>query len=127
MIPIVLDIGGIRVAGELLETPPARALAARLPLELAMDRWGDEYYGSLGAPLGSFPGARVELLEVGDLAYWEPGNALCLFFGLTPASTGSKPQAASPVFPVGRAEADWAAVRALGRRITVRVGSQSGS
>lgn len=125
MTAIILEIGGVRLEGELLETEPARELASRLPLEVRMDRWGDEYYGSLGAPLGAFCGAKVELLEVGDLAYWEPGNALCLFFGPTPASRGPEPQAASPVHPLGRARGDWAAVKALGGRVVARLNASS--
>ncbi len=119
---VILEIGGVRLVGRLLEAPAASALARRLPLELSAERWGDEYYGDIGEGLGSFSGAKIELLEVGDLAYWEPGNALCLFFGPTPASRGSKPQAASPVFRVGRLEGDWPAVKALGRSVRIRLG-----
>jgi len=41
-------------------------------------------------------------VEVGDVAYWPQGEALCLFFGPTPASTDEEPRAASPVTVVGR-------------------------
>jgi hypothetical protein len=41
-------------------------------------------------------------VEVGDVWYWPQGEALCLFFGPTPASTDEKPRAASPVTVVGR-------------------------
>ena len=34
--------------------------------------------------------------------YWPPGNAMCLFFGPTPASTGEESRAASPVTVVGK-------------------------
>ncbi len=118
---IVVDVGGCRLEGSLLDTPAAVALGRRLPVEVAMARWGDEYYGDLGASLGSFGGEKVEVLEVGSLAYWEPGNALCLFFGPTPASTGSEARAASPVSPLGRVDGDWSSVKALGPRARVRV------
>lgn len=39
---------------------------------------------------------------MGDVGYWPSGNALCLFFGPTPASVDEKPKAASPVTVVGR-------------------------
>ncbi|MBI5018217.1 MAG: hypothetical protein HZB55_22355 [Deltaproteobacteria bacterium] len=116
---VILDVGGVRLEGRLAGTPPALALARRLPLELPMERWGDEYYGDIGVGLGSFSGEKTELLEIGDLAYWEPGNALCLFFGPTPASRGPQPRAASPVFPVGHVEGDWSAVRALGPGVRI--------
>ncbi len=39
---------------------------------------------------------------MGDVCYWPPGKALCIFFGPTPASTDDNPRAASPVTVVGR-------------------------
>ena len=35
--------------------------------------------------------------EVGDIAYWPVGKAMCIFFGKTPISDGGKPKAYSPV------------------------------
>ena len=42
---------------------------------------------------------------MGDVGYWPQGEALCLFFGPTPASTDERPRAASPVTVVGRISA----------------------
>ncbi len=118
---IRIKINGISLEGQLNDSPPARAIAERLPVELIMSRWGDEYYGDLGEALGEFPGEQKELMEVGELAYWEPGNALCLFFGPTPASEGDEPRAASPVHPVGKVEGDWESLKALGAQVQARV------
>jgi hypothetical protein len=111
---IVLVLEGLTLRGELADSPVARAVAERLPLTLAMNRWGDEYYAGLGASLGEFTGPMVEVLEVGELAYWEPGNALCLFFGPTPVSQGEEPRAASAVHRLGRVHGDWRQVKDLG-------------
>jgi uncharacterized protein len=43
----------------------------------------------------------VEVVEIGTVAFWPPGSALCIFFGRTPASISDKPQAASPVTVIG--------------------------
>jgi hypothetical protein len=43
-----------------------------------------------------------EIVDVGDVAYWPPDQALCLFFGPTPCSTDGQPQAASAVNMVGK-------------------------
>jgi len=43
-----------------------------------------------------------EVVELGDLAYWPPGNAFCLFFGLTPVSEGDDIRPASPVNVIGK-------------------------
>jgi hypothetical protein len=60
-------------------------------------------------------------MQIGELAYWQPGQALCLFFGPTPASQGDEPRAASPVLSLGRVQGDWQALDALGPRVGVRV------
>ena len=40
--------------------------------------------------------AREEL-EIGNLAYWAPGNMFCIFYGTTPVSINQKPRASSKV------------------------------
>lgn len=122
---IRFTIGGHVLAGELNDSPTARALEGRLPLKVRLSRWGDEYYGSIGAPLGvkEAPDAREEM-AVGELAYWPPGNALCLFFGPTPASEGPEPRAASPVNPVGRLTGDLGVLKGLGSSATAEVAAE---
>ena len=119
--PIALQIETVRLEGHLAEGPVAEALAGKLPLEVKLRRWGDEYYGDLGAGLGRFEGETAEVMDVGDLAYWEPGNALCLFFGATPASRGHEPRAASPVHRIGHVHGDWDAVKGLGPAVLARL------
>ncbi len=36
-------------------------------------------------------------MEIGDIAYWPEGKAICIFLGPTPVSSGDKPVAISPV------------------------------
>lgn len=118
---VVLTVQGVRevlLAGELNESPAALGLAEMLPLELSLSRWGEEYYGSLSQNPGSFAGEQIEVMEVGDLAYWEPGNAFCVFFGPTPASVDNEPHAASPVHKIGTVTGDFQALSALGHSIS---------
>ncbi len=98
---ILIRIGPLELAAELNDSPTARGLLAELPLEFRMFRWGDEYYGDCGISVPLADDARDEM-EVGELAYWPTGHALCVFFGPTPASVGGEPRAASAVNPVGR-------------------------
>ena len=70
-------------------------------MEGTVNRWGDEIYFHIPVKIGLAPDARADV-DVGDVAYWPPGRALCLFWGPTPASRGPEPQAASPVNVFGR-------------------------
>ena len=102
---IQITAGKVRLLAELSDTESALALWAALPLEAAGNRWGQEIYFSVPVHQPNAPEAREEM-EVGELAYWPPGRAFCIFFGPTPASRGEEPRAASPVNPVGRVWGD---------------------
>jgi uncharacterized protein len=86
---------------ELGEGLTAAEIWESLPLEARANLWGDEIYFAIPVSAGPEPEAR-ETVEVGDVGYWPQGDALCLFFGPTPASTDEKPRAASPVTVVGK-------------------------
>jgi len=47
-----------------------------------------------------------EVVEMGDLGYWPPGHAFCIFFGRTPMSRGNEIRPASPVNVFGKIEGD---------------------
>jgi putative RNA 2'-phosphotransferase len=111
---------GLRVQAELNDSPSARAFLERLPLEVKLTRWGDEYYGDVGLDVPEAPDARTEM-EVGELAIWPEGRALCIFLGPTPASRSGEPRAISPVNPIGRLLEGVEELKALGEEITLRV------
>jgi uncharacterized protein len=97
----------------------AAQLAAALPQELSLSRWGDgEYYGTLSVPVSSRE-ARRDVFEAGEVALWPDGNAFCIFFGPTPASEGDEPRMASPGIPLGRIVSDLAVLATLGPRLRV--------
>ena len=114
----------VELTAQLNDSPSAKALVQNLPLELQMTRWGDEYYGACGVSVQEGPDAR-ELMEVGELAIWPPGSALCIFFGPTPASVEDEPRAASKVNPIGRINSAAQALKKLGPSIQMRVETQT--
>jgi hypothetical protein len=122
---IRLVTAGLALDAELNDTPSARALLEKLPLEITMTRWGEEYYGPAGLDVGEEPGARTEM-EVGELAVWPEGSAFCVFFGPTPASRGSEPRAYSNVNPVGRVLWNATGLAALGGTIRMRIARAGG-
>ena len=87
-----------KVVAELLEgknMKTSEALWKALPIEGRANRWGDEIYFGIPVTVGSEDAQQT--VDIGDIAYWPPGKALCIFFGPTPASRGREPRAASPV------------------------------
>ena len=110
---------------ELNESPAAAMLLEALPVTVRMSRWGEEFYGDCGLSIPADAGAR-ELLEVGEIAYWPPGSALCFFFGPTPASTDERPRAASAVVPLGKFTGGVDALRSFGSSIEAKLARQSG-
>jgi len=81
----------------LASNPTADAIWAAVPLEARGSRWGDEFYFSVRVQVPDAADDAQEVVGVGDVAFWPPGNAVCIFWGPTPASEGSEPRAASPV------------------------------
>ncbi|MGQ4832618.1 MAG: cyclophilin-like fold protein [Candidatus Asgardarchaeia archaeon] len=94
---------GITIVGELTEKKNPRttkAIIDSLPVESIVNRWGNEIYFEI--PVDVSLENSQEFVEVGDIAYWPPGKALCLFFGKTPVSIDNRPKAYSPVNVIGR-------------------------
>jgi len=96
---VIISLGSIELKVILNETSTAAKLIKALPFYSNANRWGDEIYFSV--PMDADIENGVEEVESGTVAFWPPGNALCIFFGRTPVSDGEKPRAASPVTVVG--------------------------
>jgi len=89
---------------ESLNPKTAKAIIDALPIKGRGNRWGDEIYFSIGVRAERENAKQI--VEKGDLAYWPPGEAFCIFFGPTPASTSDEPRAASPVNVFGKVLGD---------------------
>lgn len=99
MYEITIYVNGEPFGAELNETQTAQAVYEVLPVEGMGRLWGNEIYFDIPVDRGNE--APTEKLEVGDLAYWPGGNAFCIFYGRTPASTDGAPRPASPVTVIG--------------------------
>ena len=93
--------GNISVNAELNDSATAKAIWEALPISCNGNRWGDEIYFGIPVKMDEEPSAKADV-NVGDLAYWAPGNAFCIFFGPTPVSHNEQPRAASPVNLIGK-------------------------
>lgn len=101
---IEIRLGDRIFTGTLFDTPVADALWNTLPIESRASQWGDEYYFDTGVDVS--PGPSRETVDAGDLAYWPPGRAFCLFWGPTPMSGPGEIRPASPVAVFGKLDGD---------------------
>jgi hypothetical protein len=116
---IRITAGPVSTDARLNDSKTAGAIWDALPIEAKGQTWGDEIYFDIGL---AAPAEKArEIVDVGDLAYWPPGQAFCIFFGRTPASRGDECRAASPVNVVGKIVGDarvFTKVRS-GSRVTI--------
>jgi hypothetical protein len=120
---IRITAGQVSAVAELNDSKTASAIWDALPLEAKAETWGDEIYFAI--PVRAEADGAKEVVALGDLAYWPPGHAFCIFFGPTPASRGNEIRPASPVNVVGRVSGDamvFKKVRA-GTRVTLERGA----
>ena len=106
---IVIKAGGIVVEGQLNDSPTAKAIADALPVKAKANRWGGEIYFTIPVTAELEEDSR-DVLEAGELGYWPTGEALCIFFGKTPASQADEIRAASDVNIVGTVTGDCSAL-----------------
>lgn len=98
---ILIQAGPVVASAELMENATADTLWEALPFEGTVNRWGDEIYFDIPVSIETSPDAR-QVMQVGELAYWPGGTALCIFFGPTPVSQSEEPRAYTEVNPFGQ-------------------------
>jgi len=108
---IRIKAGEVVVSAELNNSNTAQSIWEALPIKGKANCWGDEIYFRIPVELGTEDGKEV--VEIGDLAYWAPGNAFCIFFGPTPASHGNEIRPASAVTIFGKITGDATVFRRI--------------
>jgi hypothetical protein len=111
---MVMEINGTPFEVELYDGAAVRDLLKSLPQHISMSRWGDEFYGSLEKKVNCSGDPRRDVFAVGEVALWPDGNALCIFFGPTPASLGEEPRMASPGVALGKIKGDSSVFKSYG-------------
>jgi uncharacterized protein len=116
---ITISAGQVQVRARLNDTQTAQAIWDALPIARRGSIWGDEIYFAIPVDRPTERGQAV--VEQGDLGYWEPGSAFCIFFGPTPLSRGDEIRPASAVTVVGRCLDDARAFKAVHSGEMVRI------
>jgi hypothetical protein len=102
---IRITAGTVGADATLNDSPTATRIWDALPIERRGNTWGEEIYFSLPVEATPERDAR-EIVAVGELGYWPPGTAFCIFFGRTPVSRGNEIRPASAVNVLGKIEGD---------------------
>ncbi len=93
------------LTGELNTSTTSKKIIEILPVEGTAVTWGSEVYFDIPVKTEEEPDAK-KVLSAGDIAFWPPGNAFCIFFGPTPISSGKNPEAYSNVNVIGKVTGD---------------------
>jgi hypothetical protein len=108
---IKIVAGGVEAMALLNDSETAHLVWAALPISASASIWGDEIYFRID--LSASEQDAQEVVDIGDVAFWPPGQALCLFFGPTPMSVGDEIRPASAVNVIGRIEGDPTTLKAV--------------
>ena len=116
---ISISAGGTEVLAQISDNPTADSIWEALPIRASASTWGDEIYFRI--PVQADEQDAVETVEMGAVAYWPPGQAICLFFGPTPVSVGDEIRPASPVNVFGSIEGDPTVLKSVssGQQVVV--------
>ena len=116
-----ISSGSVEMSATLNDTATARSVVVALPIQASANTWGDEIY--FGIPVDAGLEEGQEVVEMGELGYWPPGRAFCIFFGRTPASRGDEIRPASAVTVVGKINGDPTVFKQVrsGAQITIEL------
>lgn len=107
---IQITTGPVRVPAELNDSDTAQKIIEILPIHAKAQRWGDEIYFEIDIET-ELENQSTDIVSEGQLAFWQQGNAFCIFFGQTPASRNDEIRAASAVNIIGKIIGDLSHLR----------------
>ena len=121
MTHIRFQIGELEIYGTVNDSDVAKSVVSVLPINSSFNTWGDEIYFPIPIELDITDGQEVVL--AGDIAYWPPGHALCIFYGQTPASRDGEIRAASEVYVIGNIQGDADVLKSVdkGSKISIEL------
>ena len=116
---IIIEFNSLSFEGLLNDSNTSNLIWDSLPINSSVSTWGDEIYFSI--PVNEEEEDAKEVVELGDLGFWPPGNAFCIFFGLTPASSQGEIRPASPVNIIGSINGGLDALKQVNPGESVRI------
>jgi uncharacterized protein len=108
---IKIIAGEVSATAQLNDSGMADLIWEACPIKSVAKTWGDEIYFDVDVDT---EGEDLQpTVGMGDLAYWPPGPAFCIFFGPTPMSSGNEIRPASPVSIFGQVDGDATVFKAV--------------
>ncbi len=117
---IRLTVDSVQLVVELKPNKTADEIYAALPVEAALNTWGEEFYFKLPG-VKDYRETASSQVKVGDVAFWGAGQVLAIFFGRTPMSMGPDPVPADRVNIVGKVIGDPSILRQVMTMQTIKV------
>ena len=109
---MIISTKNLRIVAILAEGRSADTFWDSLPIIGRANTWGDEIYFNVNLQMPLDENAS-DIVESGDIAFWPPGSAFCIFFGRTPDSLGDEVRAASAVNVLGKIDGDEKEFRSI--------------
>ena len=116
---IRITAGEVSATALLNDSPTADLIWEACPIRAKAQTWGDEIY--FETPVETEGEDLQPTVGMGDLAYWPPGQAFCIFFGPTPMSSGDEIRPASPVAIFGQLEGEPTVFKAVRSGTPIRI------
>ena len=87
---IIIKISKLKIECSLKDNLTAKSIFQLLPIKSKINTWGDEIYFDI--PKNNIKPEKdaKEVFNLGEIAYWNQGNAIAIGFGPTPVSKGQE-------------------------------------
>ena len=72
------------------QTKTAEFILKKLPITGKISTWGEEIYFDTPIKEVKLEKDAKDVMKLGEIAFWNDGNAIAIGFGRTPASTGDE-------------------------------------
>ena len=76
-------------------TITSKEITKILPIKSKINTWGDEIYFKIPSIISNLEKDSKDVLNLGEIAYWNQGNSVAIGFGPTPASKNQEIRLAS--------------------------------
>ncbi len=97
---IEIALGSVKTKAWFNGSDTAARVLETLPMTSSVNVWGEEIYFSV--PLKKELENGKNAVNLGDIAYWPPAKAVCIFLGHTPISNNGVIKPLTPVDVIGK-------------------------